>query len=175
MILIGNRISLYPITEAVIEPFYEAFSRMDDECRIMTGTRNEITIDKVRDYAKRVEKSNEFHFYIEYNHTSKIIGELALTDIDRPNKNANFRFSIYSPEYRNLGLGSESLQLALDFGFNQLKLHRIYLTVYEKNQRAIHLYKKFGFTSEGLLREVYYYDNKYHNGIQMSILESEYR
>ena len=51
------------------------------------------------------------------------------------------------------GYGNEATRLALGFAFNELNLHRVQLTVFDYNSRAIHLYEKLGFQQEGIYRE----------------------
>jgi len=71
--------------------------------------------------------------------------------------------------YRGIGIGEElmhaALQLAKDRG-----LTRIELTVRENNTRAIELYKKLGFSAEGLHRNAIRIDGKYENYISMALL-----
>ncbi|MCF7362092.1 GNAT family N-acetyltransferase [Vibrio diazotrophicus] len=47
------------------------------------------------------------------------------------------------------GVGSALLATVIDLADNWLNLKRIELTVYSDNDRAINLYKKFGFAVEG--------------------------
>ena len=49
--------------------------------------------------------------------------------------------------------GNEATRLALGFASNELHLHRVQLTVFDYNPRAIHLYEKLGFQQEGIYRE----------------------
>lgn len=52
-------------------------------------------------------------------------------------------------QYLGRGIGSALLSVAVDLADNWLNLKRIELTVYVDNDRAINLYKKFGFKIEG--------------------------
>ena len=63
----------------------------------------------------------------------------------------------------------------LQYGFDQLKLHRIELEVYEFNPRAIHVYEKLGFVREGIKRQVLLWEGQYHDAILMSVLAHEYQ
>ena len=54
---------------------------------------------------------------------------------------------------RGKGYGYEAMQLLLKFAFHELNLHRVQLTVFEYNIRAIRLYEKMGFVREGTQRE----------------------
>ncbi len=50
---------------------------------------------------------------------------------------------------QGLGVGRALLKTVIDLADNWLNLKRIELTVYVDNERAINLYKKFGFEIEG--------------------------
>jgi len=50
-------------------------------------------------------------------------------------------------------------------------LHRVGLHVVADNERAVHLYKKFGFKIEGILIDSYFgRDGKYHNELAMGLI-----
>jgi RimJ/RimL family protein N-acetyltransferase len=66
------------------------------------------------------------------------------------------------------------MRLMLKFGFETLNLNRIFLRVYEYNQRAIRSYEKAGFVLEGKLRQARYQAGKYHDEYIMSVLRSEW-
>jgi RimJ/RimL family protein N-acetyltransferase len=62
----------------------------------------------------------------------------------------------------------------LDFAFNHMNLHRVYLQVYDFNVRGIRSYEKCGFKKEGALRDARFSRGKYHDTIIMGILKEEY-
>lgn len=62
---------------------------------------------------------------------------------------------------QGLGVGSALLSAALDLADNWLNLKRVELTVYIDNDRAIHLYKKFGFEIEGESRGYAFRNGEY--------------
>ncbi len=51
------------------------------------------------------------------------------------------------------GYGRDAILLLLKYGFDELNLHRIQLTVFQYNERGIALYEKLGFRREGVFRE----------------------
>jgi diamine N-acetyltransferase len=75
----------------------------------------------------------------------------------------------------NEGVGKKLLTEAVERAFGEHHAHRIFLDVFVTNERARHVYEKFGFRKEGIMREVFYRDGSYHSLILMSLLESEYR
>ena len=72
------------------------------------------------------------------------------------------------------GVGRFMLSGILDYVFRELKAHRLWLDVFETNQRAQHVYESLGFHREGLLRDAILRDGEFHSQILMSILDREY-
>lgn len=52
-------------------------------------------------------------------------------------------------DHQGKGIGTALLRELIDAADNWLGLRRIELTVYTDNVRAVHLYQKFGFETEG--------------------------
>ncbi|WP_316252073.1 MULTISPECIES: GNAT family protein [Bacillus cereus group] len=72
------------------------------------------------------------------------------------------------------GYGIEALKIIKDWAFNKFKANRLWLDVKVNNERALHIYKKQGFTVEGTLRECLKSNNGYESLHIMSILKREY-
>ncbi|EPW6438115.1 GNAT family N-acetyltransferase [Vibrio parahaemolyticus] len=66
------------------------------------------------------------------------------------------------------GIGSALLATIIDLADNWLNLKRLELTVYVDNERAIHLYKKFGFEIEGESKDYAFRHGKYVNVYHMA-------
>jgi len=103
-----------------------------------------------------------------------LIGMVSLTSINLLNRNAEFSIIIGDPQHWGKGLGAEATILCLQHAFQELNLHRVYLTVREDNASALKLYSKLGFLKEGLLRDAIYKNNKFVNMLIMSILKDEF-
>jgi RimJ/RimL family protein N-acetyltransferase len=78
------------------------------------------------------------------------------------------------PAHQNQGYGHEALQLLLEFAFHELNLFRVQLTVFEYNERALHLYEKLGFVREGVFREALHRDGKRYHMYLYGILRHEW-
>jgi hypothetical protein len=63
----------------------------------------------------------------------------------------------------------------LSHAFDTLNLHRVALSVFEFNERAIRSYRSCGFTVEGRSREAIWREGRWWDEITMSILEPEWR
>jgi len=105
----------------------------------------------------------------------EFVGNCGFISTDWESRAAEFGIHIGEKKYWDQGYGTKAVQLLLKHGFDSLNLHRIYLRVFESNQRAIHSYQKAGFTLEGKMREAHYMDGKYIDVLLMSILQPEWR
>ena len=82
-----------------------------------------------------------------------LLGFVELNDIFWPHRHTWVSIAIGDAANQGQGYGAEALGLALQFAFQELNLHRVQLTVFSYNQRAIALYEKLGFRREGIFRE----------------------
>ena len=96
--------------------------------------------------------------------TSRIIGIVCLNHIHFHNRTGEFGITLADDEYRGKGFGKDILLTIINYGFKELNLNRIWCEVYSNNN-SIHLYKKLGFVSEGILREHVYKNGKYLDSI----------
>lgn len=104
--------------------------------------------------------------------TQEFIGYAILKGLTNTNKSIELmRIAINQP---NNGYGKKAIKLLLNWCFNGLHAHRVWLDVREHNVRAQKVYKKIGFKEEGLLRDCIFLDHKYESLFVMSILENEY-
>ncbi len=102
------------------------------------------------------------------------VGNCGLLEIDWQNRLAEIGIHIGEKSYWNQGFGTKVLRLMLKHGFENLNLHRIWLRVFENNQRALRAYEKAGFTLEGKFREAQFIEGKYVDVMIMSMLQSEW-
>jgi RimJ/RimL family protein N-acetyltransferase len=105
----------------------------------------------------------------------RIVGCAYLTDVHRLNRSAEFSVFIGESDYWSRGYGTEAARTMLAHAFDDLNLHRVYLSVLTENARAVRLYERVGFAHEGRLREAVFKDGRYCDVLRMAILEPDYR
>jgi ribosomal protein S18 acetylase RimI-like enzyme len=76
------------------------------------------------------------------------------------------------PSHRGQGIGRRLLERTLEAA-RVGGLSRVELTVREDNPGAIALYEKAGFAAEGVQRNAFKVDGRYHNLIMMAVLFEE--
>ena len=59
------------------------------------------------------------------------------------------------------GFGTESLDLLLEYGFKELKLHRIVADILEFNHKSIVFFEKFGFKLDAVFRDYLFRNGKW--------------
>ncbi|MBI5369516.1 MAG: GNAT family N-acetyltransferase [Planctomycetes bacterium] len=121
------------------------------------------------------QRPEEVVFLIVAREGEVPIGSCGLHQIQLANRKAVFGILIGEKAYWNQGYGSEALHLIAEYGFNSLNLHRIELSVYEYNARAIRCYQKAGFREEGRKREGRFWNGRYWDVLEMGILAREFR
>jgi RimJ/RimL family protein N-acetyltransferase len=71
------------------------------------------------------------------------------------------------------GLGRDVVSHVTKWGFDNLNLNRISLSVLATNDRAIRLYTLLGFVEEGRCRQAQFKDDGYVDVVLMSLLRAE--
>jgi RimJ/RimL family protein N-acetyltransferase len=102
------------------------------------------------------------------------IGNCGLHEVQPENRKASLGIMIGDKQYWSNGYGTDAVTTLLRFGFGEMNLNRVWLHVFEFNERAIACYKKCGFVEEGRLRENHYGEGRYWDTVTMGILRSEY-
>lgn len=104
----------------------------------------------------------------------KVIGVVGLMNVDWAEKNAEIGYWL-GKRYWNKGLMTEGVELILTYGFKELRLHRIYATLFDKNIGSKKTLEKAGFKLEGKMRHARYRYGKWHNVLIYGILSSEFK
>ena len=79
------------------------------------------------------------------------IGYVCLKGVTPARGCAELGIALMDAKYRDGGRGTEALRLALRYGFEELGLDLVALTVFPENQRAVRAYELVGFVAGELL------------------------
>ncbi len=111
---------------------------------------------------------------IHQNGTDRLIGLTTFSSLDGDNGSVLFHITIGEHDAWGQGFGTESTQLMLWLAFERMGLHRVGLSVFAFNERAIRSYTKAGFIEEGRLRSAIARDGGWWDEILMGILRDEW-
>ena len=102
------------------------------------------------------------------------IGNLDLNQTRPEDRKAGLGIMIGDKAYWSNGYGTDAIVTLLRFAFHEMNLNRVWLHVFEFNERAFACYEKCGFREEGRLREHVFSEGRYWDVLVMGVLRKEF-
>src|SRR5690625_6958163 len=87
------------------------------------------------------------------------LGFLGLYNINYRHRHAEFAIMIH-PSHQGKGYAEKASRLLIEYSFNQLNLHKLYLDVVKHNEKTIHINQKIGYETVGELKQHYFIDGQ---------------
>ena len=101
------------------------------------------------------------------------VGSVYIRDIDWNHNKAEYGIFIGEESARGKGIGSQAAVLMIQYCFQELKLHRLFLRVFADNKQAIRSYEKAGFVKEAYLKDDVKIQGEYRDIVLMGIINPE--
>lgn len=138
-----------------------------------------ITLEGARHFCREAGMNTELHqgqslHFAIADEKDEYLGTISLKNLNLEYRSAEFAISLRK-KVRGQGVAVEAVQILLKKGFEELGLHRIYLTVLVDNIGAIKFYEKCGFTYEGEMRDHIFKCGEYISMKLYGMLEDEYK
>jgi RimJ/RimL family protein N-acetyltransferase len=174
-ILRGRKIRLTAITKEdikAISHWYEdaGFSRLFDATPAVPKSQNQLA-----NLLEEQEKNKDIYlFAIRPIDDNVLLGYVELDGFLWAHQNCWLSIGLGDRKNWGKGYGREAMELILRFVFHELNLHRIQLTVFSYNERAVALYENLGFTREGVYREHLQRDGQRHDMYLYGLLRREW-
>ena len=161
----GSKVRLRPFKKEDIEQ--SLIWRNDPEIRDqIMGFRYPVTVEMEEKWLQsflECKDLNRLGFAIEDLETNKLLGFTFLNEIDYLNRNAKYAVYLGKSTDGNKGIGTECTRMMMNYSFNILNLHRLWVYIRSDNQASINMCIKVGFKKEGELKDHYYINGKYHD------------
>lgn len=140
--------------------------------------RNQIpkTLDEIR----KLHDSNQgqsreiVSLEIWHKQTQKAIGLIGFSDINWIKRNANIYIQIGEIDFWGKGIGTEAVEMVLEYGFMELNFHKIHSNILVPNKSSLKVAEKVGFKQEVVLREEIYLDGNFVDNILIAIFKDEW-
>jgi len=172
--LIGNIVYLRPLERSDAAPITGWIN--DPEVTGTLQTYRPMTLEAEEEFiATNTRSEHAVVLGIVVKASDQLIGVTGLEGIDFKNGHAQFGLFIGEKGEWGKGYASETTELMVAHAFDTLNLNRVWLHVYENNDRAIRAYEKVGFQREGVLRQETYRQGRYWDTVVMAILRQEWR
>ena len=113
-----------------------------------------------------IYEAKQLRLAICHNETAETLGLIDIFDFDPKNNRAGVGLLIGSQANRSKGIGSEALELVINYSFQQLQVHQLYANIGSDNEISLQLFTKFGFQKIGIKKDW----NKVNNGYKDELL-----
>lgn len=149
------RLILKSITPVIINELFETKSK--EEIKSYFGFDD----TAFEHYREMHEKGMETHrislffFLLTDKETNLPIGECGFHTWTATHNRAEVFYNMRNEDFKQKGFMSEALKAVLEFGFAELKLHRVEALIAAENEPSLRLLLRYGFTKEGTMREDY--------------------
>ena len=171
--LIGTNIYLRALERADAPALVPWFN--DVEVTRTLAVRRPVNLQGEEEFLARVyESEHDLVLGIMVTQDDAFIGVTGLHRMDFQNRHACFGISIGDTRAWGNSYGTEATSLMVQHAFETLNMNRVWLHVFETNERGIRAYEKVGFQREGVLRQEVYREGRYSNVIVMGVLREEW-
>jgi RimJ/RimL family protein N-acetyltransferase len=106
---------------------------------------------------------------------SRYLGQVGLHQIFWRSRVARAAAIIAHMQDHGRGYGSAAIAALLDRAFGELSLHKVWLMVFRTNGRSLATWRRLGFVDEGVLRDEYFHEDKWHDMVRLGLLAHEWR
>ncbi|EKO3586386.1 UDP-4-amino-4,6-dideoxy-N-acetyl-beta-L-altrosamine N-acetyltransferase [Vibrio metschnikovii] len=141
------------------------------EVRSKMYTSHEITLTEHQAWFSSLQEDKTKVYFLAHLNNEPV-GVVGFSEIHQIKGIATWAF--YASPNAPRGTGSLMEYHALEYAFNELKLHKLRCEVLGFNSAVIKLHKKFGFQEEGVHREAFHDGNTYHDIVHLGIFEQEW-
>lgn len=169
----GRHVYLAPLDLKDAEQYVEWLNDFETTA-FLYAYHQVITRENELEWLRTAALKGEPQFGIRLMDDDRLIGNCGLNNVNHVVGKAEMGIFLGEGECRGRGLGEEAVRLLLDFGFNVLNLHCIWLKVFAYNRQALQCYRKCGFKEAGRLREAMMMAGERHDEIMMDILAAEF-
>ncbi|KJJ86085.1 acetyltransferase (GNAT) domain protein [Candidatus Omnitrophus magneticus] len=155
---------------------YVSWLNDKEVCRENRHGRGNNTIELTRKYVESVDNlDNIAAFAILAKDTGKHIGNTSLGNISWENNSGEISILIGEKSYWGKGVAKETYRLLIEYGFNQLFLHRLYSGMTVRNKAMIKVAESSGMSKEGIFKEAFYKDGIYVDIVMYGIINPAHK
>ena len=170
----SNRLKLRLVKENDLNSIHELHSLPETDEFNTLGIPKNISETKsiLESWIKNLKSNSNYIFAIELIDSNKFIGLIALNLGREKLQMAEVWYKIHN-SYWNKGYATECLNCVLNFGFENLNLHRIIAGCAVENSGSIRVLEKVGMMREGRGRQILPLKSGWSDNYEYAILKSD--
>ena len=122
--------------------------------------------------ARKENPRRNFTLAITVKDTKRLIGSCGIHESNPADREGWIGYCL-DRQHWGRGFGTETAKALLDFGFMDLRLHRIFATCVPANTASAHVLEKVGMRLEGHFRQHRWVKGKWRDSLIYAILDNE--
>jgi RimJ/RimL family protein N-acetyltransferase len=173
MEVVGKRIRLKLLSPEDVSVDYVEWMRDASITQFLESRWTVYELGDLKEYVKQINSShNNFLFGIFLLENFRHIGNIKIGNIDYVHRFGDIGLLIGNKEYHGQGYGSEAIEIATEYAFNELNLNKLVAGIYAPNLASCRAFAKAGYRKVGILKYHRYYKGNY---VDEVLLESSKR
>ena len=115
-------------------------------------------------------------FSIVDRKTGVLLGACGLCYIDWLRRSADFSIYIGADDrYIDAEYADDAARILMDYGFDELGLHRLWAEVYAFDTKKQAMFRRLGFKVDGRFRDSHWAEGRWHDSLFFALLQPDYR
>ncbi len=169
MRIVGKQVYIRPITDSEEDTNNIIRWRNSDVVRPYFIYQKPFTVEGHRHWLEtEVFTGKAFQFIVCQIEDDKPIGCTYLRDYDPVGRKAEYGMYIGEQVKKGRGIGTEILGLTQEFGFGELKLHKMFSRIFADNPASIHSVSNNGFVQEAYLKDEEFVNGEYRDIVYLA-------
>jgi ribosomal-protein-alanine N-acetyltransferase len=162
MEVVGERITLKLLTPNDVKADYVKWMRDAEITQFLESRWTAYELDDLKEYVKQINSShNDFLFGIFLRENSQHVGNIKIGGIDHTHRFGNIGLFIGNKDCHGKGYGSEAIELATRYAFNELNLNKLVAGIYAPNLASYRAFLKARYNQAGILKQHRFYKGSY--------------
>ena len=149
--------------------FFQLYSPLKDEKFYTIDGQ----VERIEKNVLLTKQDSVYSFGIFLTDSKQLIGNVTLSEVARGNYQSCWVGYYLDRKHNGKGYMTKAVKLVVDYGFNELKLHRIEAGVMPHNIRSIKVLEKAGFHKEGIAIENVKINGRWENHQTLAIVNNE--
>ncbi|RTY88560.1 GNAT family N-acetyltransferase [Flavobacterium sp. GT3R68] len=151
----------------------------NDECIWeVSNTNTPYSRFLVRQYLENAHQdifeAKQLRLAICKNNDKNAIGLIDLFEFDPKNNRAGIGILVGNDQNRGHGIGTEALDLLIQYAFRQLNLHQLFANIDTNNEPSLSLFTKFGFEKIGIKKQWNLVDGRYQDEALFQLINPKF-
>ena len=167
--LVGKKTYLRPATADDVLNFHQ-WTILSEPQSMSSGMRFfKTALEVAEDYKKREKSNKNQSFAIVSKDEKALVGKISYFNFNPLNRSAELGLLI-DPDQQKNGYATDALKILIKFLFRSFGLNKVYAQTSEKNKAAVKLLESLAFNKDGILRDHYFLNGEFQNGLIYSFL-----